>query len=241
MGSLDSVEHLGARLDTFCVRMVPRTVSLSAGLLAVALGGLALAGLMVSRPVNQASMIRLGGMGVLFLATGLFLLRRSLAGSSGQVVVYEQGLVRCQQERAIPLRWEHVVNVRRLNQPARIEVLDDHGWCFTFEESLARFEQLGRLLEERTLEPLLERARRCWQAGQLVEFGPLGVSRHGIDHGEGRLDWDRYAGLAESGGLVAVLARDQERPFARVERGAIDNLHVLVRLVEWIQRRKDEG
>jgi hypothetical protein len=235
MGSLDPAEHLGARLDAFSGRLVPWSVSLSAGLLALALGGLAVAGLVVAGPVNRWSVLRLGGMGLLFLAAGLFLLRRSLANSSGQVVVYERGLLRYREERAIPLCWEHVVTVRRLSQPARVEVLDDQGWCFTFEESLARFEQLGRLLEERTLEPLLEQAQRRWQAGQLVEFGPLGVSGQGIGHGEDRLDWDRYAGLQEDGGLVAVLARDQERPFARVERGAIDNLHVLIRLVEWIQ------
>jgi hypothetical protein len=235
MSALNPPEQLGARLDTFAVRLVPRGVSLSAGLLALVLAAVALVSLIGSRAVSPWPVLRLGGMGLFFLAAGLFLLRRALSGPSGQVVVYERGLVRYREERAIPLCWEHVVSLRRLSRPVRVEVQDDQGWCFTFDDSLARFEQLGRLIEERTLEPLLERARCHWQRGELVEFGPLGVSQEGIGHGEDRLDWDRCAGLEEAGGLVAVLARDQQRPFARVERERIDNLHVLFRLVEWVQ------
>jgi hypothetical protein len=174
-------------------------------------------------------------MGLCFLAAGLFLLRRSFSGPSGQVVVYEQGLIRYREDRAIPLRWEHVVSVRRLDRPIRIELTDDQGWCFTFDDSLARFEELTRQIEERTVEPLLTRARCLWQKGELVEFGPLGVSQEGIGYGEEHLAWDRCAGLEEAGGLVSVLARDQQRPFARVERERIDNLHVLLGLVAMIQ------
>jgi hypothetical protein len=97
----------------------------------------------------------------------------------------------------------------------------------TLRHDVKAADSLYKMVERRTLEPMLERARAAIAAGETVWFGQLGISRDGLAYDEKRLGWDRVERLdvdapknhglgGAVGGLVAASA-------------ALNNLRVVVK------------
>jgi hypothetical protein len=229
------VGDLGKRLDTFRGGVLPRLMSVTAGGLALLLGLLPLLALLTTGGAERASRLVLLGIG--FVVVGLVLLLRAGAQGGLRVEVHEGGLIRQRGGRAVTLHWEEVVSVRDESAPRRLMVTDRGGWCFAFEPSLGRFEELRRLIEAHTLPHLLAAVRSTVAAGRTAEFGAVSAGPEGIAWGEQIISW-KDLGTVEvepARGLLCITAGDATspggRPLARVEVERVDNLHVLLALV----------
>jgi hypothetical protein len=103
---------------------------------------------------------------------------------------------------------------------------------------------LYKMVERRTMEPMLERAQAAIGAGQTVWFGPLGIDRDGLSYKDKRLGWDRVDRLdvlaphnhglgGAVGGLVAATAELDDLRVVVKERRTPWNPILLGKLDGW--------
>jgi hypothetical protein len=175
-------------------------------------------------------------LGAGFVVVGCVLLLRAGAQGGLRVEVHEKGLIWQRGGRSVAMRWDEIETVRHESIPRRLLVTDRGGWCFAFDPTLARFEDLIKLIEVSTLPHLLEVARETLEAREVCEFAAAGVSPEGLTCAGEFLPWSDLAGVEvePARGWLCVLSRTSslDRPFARLEMERVVNLHVLLALVQ---------
>jgi hypothetical protein len=227
--------------------------SLVAGGLALLLAGTALAGLLALAtwgPPGKGGGVGLGvaklaGVGLFFLAAGVGMLARARHNSGLRVLVFEEGLARVQGGKVETLRWEDVNVVRRgvevksagvtVRTPVYLVLVGRDGRDLTFNEGLARLGELRALAEGHTLPHMLPAAREAIEAGEVVGFGALGVSREGLHSGLDLLAWEDFQGLEVGQALVSVYSRRSRWAFCRADASEVPNAHVLAALAEQLR------
>jgi hypothetical protein len=166
-----------------------------------------------------------------------------------RVFVFPDALARVQGERTDIVFWKDVLTVHRASftsserghsaKPARkLTIGTGDGWALEFDETIGDLRQLRELVEQNTLEHLLHPALDAYEAGQVLVFGPLQVSREGLNRGAKALPWDQYAGARITQGELIVSASGARRPFCRLLLRDVPNVHVFVALAEYITRFK---
>jgi hypothetical protein len=141
------------------------------------------------------------------------------------------------------VRWEEVREFRGRSlsvKTSRLVTAD--GREVTLRHDVKSADSLYKLVERRTLEPLLDRAQAAIAAGETAWFGPLGIARDGLSHNEKRLGWDRVERIdivalqnhalgGAIGGLVAataelehlrVVVKERRTPWSPLLLGKLD-------------------
>lgn len=78
--------------------------------------------------------------------------------------------------------------------------------------NLENAEQLAQTIQQEVTRRQLGRAMTMFNAGQPVQFGPLTVTRAGLEHGRKILPWSQFAGAAIGRqGYFVVRATEQKR------------------------------
>jgi hypothetical protein len=166
-----------------------------------------------------------------------------------RVFIFQEALARLLGNQTDVVLWKEIRTIHRASfssserghsaKPARLLSLETiDGRVFEFNETIGDLKQLRELVEEHTLEHLLHSALDAYEAGQVLAFGPLQVSRGGLRREVKALPWDQYAGARIAHGELIVSATSARRPFCRLLLRDVPNVHVFVALAEYVTRFK---
>jgi hypothetical protein len=107
------------------------------------------------------------------------------------------------------------------------------GRILVINERLAQINALAQLIEEKVIQRLGPAAEESYGAGKPVSFGPISVSRNGIDNGRDTATWNEVFSVEVLGGnLVVTVAGDQHRgKWHKIPAETIPNLPVLLAMI----------
>jgi hypothetical protein len=249
----DELARLGEPTDEFRAGAGQLMLSTLAGVIALLLAGATLVGLIVLLAMPRAkggsgiAVVKLAGVALFLVATGVGLLRRARSNRGLRVLVFPGALARVQGEQVEVLRWEDVNAVRRVvnvksegvtvRTPVQLLLVGRGGREMSFNEGLAGLRELRQLVEQHTLRYMLPPAVEALEAGEAVGFGAVSVSKDGLHHGLETLAWDEFDGIDAGQGLVTVKRAESRRAFCRVEVSDVPNVHVLTALAEHARSR----
>jgi hypothetical protein len=138
------------------------------------------------------------------------------AGSA--YAVYPEALALVRGRTWTVIRWDEVREFRgRCLSVTTAKLVTADGREVTLRHDVKAADTLYKMVERRTLEPMLARAEAAVAAGETVWFGELGIARDGLAYKNQRLGWDRVERLdivaprnhglgGAIGGLVAATA-----------------------------------
>jgi hypothetical protein len=154
-------------------------------------------------------------LGGILLAIGMWALWTGVRERGLQVLVFPDGLTYTIRGTTEVVRWEditevlqqitkhytngvytgttHIYTVRRAGRPE-----------LKFNDALKNVEQLGNTIQQETYKLLLPRAIATYNAGGILHFGKLNVSRQGLSNGKETLAWSDIKGVKLEKGVIAV-------------------------------------
>ena len=237
-GLPDEAYELGAPVDAFYVSAKRATLVILHGLLLI-VSGLVILGVMIltlmkgGLPVKgvivflvMAGMAGAGGFGLLI---------RGFTRRGTGVLVFHDGFVYLGDDVDV-VRWDEVAMLQhKLGRSWLIYYTVERrsdGREFIFERRvLSRYRQLLRLIEERTLEPLLGRALKRFEAGETVRFGPLALGANGIWNGYHWLPWSQVKDIKHHEYGIAIWKKNQWIKWHNQRSIDVPNHHVFVEIV----------
>lgn len=175
--------------------------------------------------------------GVSLLAYGGRLLYRSLRGLGRRVYVCEHGLydVGLAVRRAV--LWEEISDVHQMSEQTlnrkarRVEVLTHSGACLVYTDAIEGVVALSNLIQDGVVRDRLPPALGTLRAGRPVHFGPLSVTREGIECDRHFLRWDDVDSVDVTRDLVLIRKRHGRGAWAEVALAEVPNVRVFEKLV----------
>jgi Family of unknown function (DUF6585) len=160
-----------------------------------------------------------------------------------QYLVFPGHLVEIQSGRCTILRWDQIRAVYLALHPAwkKYEVVTSVGKPLTLTGETSRHTMLGELIAERVAERLFPDAWQRVEQGGTVSFGPLAISRAGVDCNGEHVPWHQIGKFSTgldrrpiqgTTSMQSNMIHFWVTPSCRVEMGEIANF----RLFEQIAR-----
>jgi hypothetical protein len=190
------------------------------------------------------------GFGLVMLALGGFLLWRMVRDRGKKVLLSRRGFAVVHGGRRTVYHWEDV--------RAQYQHITEHyyngaythtthvytlecvgGERVVFNDSLKNVKKLGEAVAEEITHRELPAAREEYDAGGLVSFGKLGVSRKGLTYGTSFLSWREVSGVRIHQGYVSVSKKGKWLNWCTIGAPSIPNLFVFLALVDDIIGLKD--
>lgn len=153
-----------------------------------------------------------------------------------RVYVFERGFIftdggqpdifRWQEVRAI--WWEELNRTdefRSTIQRYTVERFDGHR--VVFDNKIRKVQDLGTILCEQVAQAMWPQTFADYQAGKVIPFGALHVSRQGVSKGRKLLPWADIAEIKLSYGYVNIHQKGKLRKWTEVPVGDIPNLFLL--------------
>jgi hypothetical protein len=249
-GLPDEAYDLGEPTDEFSVGAGRTAAKLVLGLVCL-LAGLGLAALqiflIVTVEAGPGGGFR-GGFYLMFVAimllvAGIGIPIRVLRQSGLRVMACPGGLVYMHGEEAEVLDWGDVEEVRYEVMQAGVANMGAYpryrltrhsdGREFTFDNFLPDLRALGRIIERKTLNYLLEEELEAFDDGEVIRFGPLAVSRKGIRKAD---EWLRWADIKDVNfergkGHIVITKEDKWLAWHRQMVNEVPNFHVFLEIV----------
>jgi len=156
-------------------------------------------------------------LGPLFVGIGVSLFIKLLRNRGLRVLVFPHGLVCLRRGQAVVCRWDDVEEVWQdltdqytlfglVHRPSYFYTLRlADGSRVRFDHHLQDVRRLGDTVLRQTFPQLLHRALGTLQAGEVLSYGGLTVSRHGLGNGKHVVPWDevQQVGVYNGRALVA--------------------------------------
>ncbi|MBN1247380.1 MAG: hypothetical protein JXC32_06960 [Anaerolineae bacterium] len=158
-----------------------------------------------------------------------------------RVRLYEGGLVQRRGGHETVLPWEDVASVNHtVMQSRRAGVVGRTTHLCTLQTrtnrkmqfsdaTLQNVSDLCRVVQERTLAPLLRDAATTLREGGTIPFGKLSANSSGVDTGRETIPWTQIRDVRIDNGFVALAVDGKWRNIATT--GRVTNVHVLFALV----------
>jgi hypothetical protein len=192
-------------------------------------------------PKKKPNPQSLYGVAGLFSVGGLVACYVGLRLRGQRYEVFADRLVEWQGGTATAIRWDQVREVYRAVHPAwtKYRIHTSVGRVLTLTGETKHHTRLGDLISERVAALRLPGALEELEAGRSVAFGPLRVSRAGVEvHGE-LVPWHHVVALtfglnpnARKGtSMVSNMIHLRITPFCQVELGDIPNYRLFEELV----------
>jgi len=181
--------------------------------------------------------------GLTWFLFGIVIIFSPYSAPRMQVYVCGEGLICCQKTTEI-VRWNQI---ERLWQNIRIDrkgqkdcfytIRRNDETFFTFTSELQNVEELAKRLEEELMRYLFPRAVAAYQAGQLLAFDEIVVSRHDIRLREDRrsLPWNQFAKLTNDARTLSLYKKNEPHPWATLKARDIPNIPILQAITDYIQ------
>jgi hypothetical protein len=237
----DKIAQLGEPTTEFAVRGLGflRNMVL-APLLVVA--GLALEIVLIGvLHVHQHELLILG---IVMVLSGVMLVVRAFRNRGLRVLVFPEGLVRLHRGRAQAFCWEDVNLVWQKKSDAShsigrawqgaltltVQALD--GRRMSFDDSLPRLAELAQIVRGETLPFLWPRTRAAFDAGHVLDFGKLSISRQGLSQGKETFPWSDLQKVKVNGADLLIYKKGKRMHSKSTPISDIPNSHVLLALIE---------
>jgi hypothetical protein len=178
------------------------------------------------------------------------LLIRAVRNASGDLLLFEKGLIARRGKKLEQLRWDDVetifeeVRVTTYDHGAATHIKHKLRFCLgdqrQMQLDLSAFlesEQISAAVADATLPRLLRDAQARLATGQLVEFGFVNLSGAGLERpgdvsGKAALGWRDVAEFTLDNGLLTIKSLRGWKPWAWKAVEDIPNLRVLIALLE---------
>jgi hypothetical protein len=223
------------------------------GVLAILVGVGMLVGLAVlladGPPNGGRGLFKLAFVALGALSIGIGLIRKARSSGGMRVFVCADGVARLQKGRAEVMRWADVNAVKRVvdaksqefvvSTAAQLLLVDREGRQMVFNETVSGLRELRQMVEEQTLPFMLPPAVEAFQAGAVIGFGEVSVSRDGVQVGRETLPWELFESAEVSKGrLIVYDASNGKKRFGRVDVSKVPNVHVLLALAEYARTHR---
>lgn len=184
-------------------------------------------------------------LGGLLLALGMWAFWANHRNTGMMVQVFPDGLAYTARGTTEIVRWDditevlqqvtkhytngvytgttHIYTVRRAGKPE-----------LKFNDALQNVEALGNTIQEETYKRLLPRAIESYNAGAVLHFGKLSVSKQGLSNGKETLGWPEIKGVKLDKGVIAVSKEGKWLNWASVTVAQTPNIFVFTALVDAI-------
>jgi hypothetical protein len=203
--------------------------------LLIAIGAALEAAVFLFGLVHLAKLLLLGAF---LIVMALMLLVRVYRNWGLRVLVYPEGVVRISREGAQALCWDEIDRVWRkkfegewgaqLRKGTQVLVAERaDGEAIIFEDALPRLKELAVILQRETLPHLLPRAWQSYEAGQMLEFGKLRLSKQGLTKDQETLPWHDIREVSFNGEDVSIYKRSKWGYWFHAPAAEIPNYHVL--------------
>lgn len=242
--TIDIKSELGGMIAEYGATKIRSTGNLWSGRVFIALGVIGLLVGMAAAVTETGSAVIgfCGGVGLLSIAGGAWAIRTHRQEKEMSVQVYRHGLVSRKNGRITTMRWQDV-------QDLIVAVLYNHKlrssfYHYTLKDqagaalrlnltpgNLENPEQLAQIIQHEVTQRQLAQAVTKLNAGQPIQFGPLTVTRVGIQNGRRTLPWLDYAGARVSAkGYFQVEERGRAKSWARIDLGKMPNVFTFLAL-----------
>jgi hypothetical protein len=159
-----------------------------------------------------------------------------------RVLVYPEGLVRMDGDRASAFFWEEIDSVLRKTYSANAWERFAHGSLVytvrlkngketSFEDHVAGLQDLGRVIERETLKHLLPRLQAAFDEQRLLDFKKLSVDTAAITVAKATLAWSDVETLHIGASAITIKKKGKWGTWSTVPTAEIPNLHVLAELL----------
>ncbi|GHO81320.1 hypothetical protein KSD_90910 [Ktedonobacter sp. SOSP1-85] len=164
---------------------------------------------------------------------------------SWRVYLCEQGFLLMKGSQADPFRWDQVQAMwQQVTKHYRngiytgtthkytIQRLDGHK--IIFNDKFKQVEKLGDALSDAITTFMLPRALASYNAGQVLNFGPLSVSQQGVSNGKETLPWHEIKEFGVNRGIVSVRKEGKWFNWSTISVAKIPNFFVFMSLTRSI-------
>jgi len=216
--------------------------TLQAGWGLIAVGAVfALIGLLVSKGEWPDLLVAAAGLPVALIGVVALLgrqRRRDLC-----VRLFTDGFTRTLGGQTVAVRWDEVTEVwqnviqtyrgsAHTNTTNIYTVRLTDGRKFVFNDQVDKIAGLGAALQQQCAARMLPRVHATYNAGEVITFGPFGVSRSGITKGNTTLPWQQVEQVELRQGVLHIRKKGARRDWAFAMASKIPNLPVLMVLVK---------
>jgi len=163
-----------------------------------------------------------------------------------KVNLHEGGIAHMRHGKRRLIAWNDIKNVwQQITENYYNGVYTGTSYMYTLElhdgtrivytnATLQRVEKLGNAILHHTSEAIFPLALRDYDKGEVVDFGPLGVSQEGLHYGKSLLDWDEITAVKIKAGYISVGKRGKWFNWCNIAASSIPNLLVFESLVNQI-------
>jgi hypothetical protein len=164
-----------------------------------------------------------------------------LVHMSWRVYICDQGFLLMKGNQAEPYRWEQIqamwqevtVHYRSgTTHKYTLQRLD--GQKILFNDRFKNVEKLGNALSEAITNFMLPRAFASYDAGQVLNFGPISVSQQGVSNGKKTLPWHEIKEFGVERGYVSVRKEGKWLKWSTIPVAKIPNSFVFMALTRSI-------
>ena len=164
------------------------------------------------------------------------------------VFQHEQGLSIQRGRRGSALHWGDIrqVHTRSVRyglgrwpggRQDSLVLLTRDGRRFHLDQSLSDYDALAETVKRNVYPPLLDAYTRAFNHGQEIPFGPLRLTREGIQNGRKTLRWPNVAQARLERGWLEALPTDRRAgPRFRFPVRSIPNVDLCLQLIQELSR-----
>jgi hypothetical protein len=192
----------------------------------------------------------LGLASILFLL-GLWAGWNAYANWSRAVAVYENGFAYHDRNGLQIWRWDeivsltsaitrHYINGIYTGTTHRYTAVNSQGRRLILSNSISKVEELGKTIDENITPRLYAQAAGQYNNGQTIEFGPVTISKTGMDIGKKTYPWEEIKEVSIRQGVLKI-SRKNGGWFSKagVSAAVIPNLRVLLAVLHQVVGLKE--
>lgn len=243
-GLADRVAELGEPLAEFAVRGRRLFLHLVLAPLAFLAGWALIFGVIFFLNLLRAEGVKVLLLGLFLVVSAVVMSLRAVRNRGLRVLVFPEGIVRVQRERASAFFWDEVVTVwqrKTVGTWAKVSkgsltftVQRANGDDFEFDDYLPDVKRLGAIIQGETLKLLLPAALDRFQKGEAVVFDKLRVSREGLTADKETVPWDQIKDVEIDEEKLLIHKEGKWLAWYSVPVAEVPNVHVFQTLVNQV-------
>ncbi|SRR6266487_5212358 len=186
-------------------------------------------------------------LGLSLLAYGISQIRTARRNRGARLYLCSDGVMRVQDGQGQAIRWDQISSIQKTfaefsTRGQKSYLLKDYtllrpdGTQLVLDNSFGKFKECGAAMEQQVTTRLLPGALAAFQSGQLLPFGPLGVSAQGVSvqNGQKVLSWGELKQIQVRNGELKVKKERAFLDWEIIPTSGMPNLCVLVALLNSI-------
>jgi hypothetical protein len=185
--------------------------------------------------------------GLSLLIYGISQIRTARRNRGARLYLCSDGVMRVQGDQVQAIRWDQMTSIQKTFTELsgsgtksyllkQYILLRPDGTQLVLDNSFGKFKECGAAIEQQVTTRLLPGALAAFQSGQLLPFGPIGVSAQGVSaqNGQKVLPWGELKQIQVRNGELKVKKEGAFLDWEIIPTSGMPNLCVLVALLNSI-------